>query len=83
MQKQEKINLNKYGIMRLKYLKEHKKNDYSTMIFDGTLNNHLKEIHETAISRVEQIIKQLKDKSDLTEEIKNTDVLYWVNYECN
>ena len=78
MPKQEKITLNKYGRMRLKYLKENKKAEYSIMLMDGTLNNHLKEIQETAITRVEQIIKQLKEKSNLTEEMKNTDVLYWV-----
>jgi hypothetical protein len=76
--KQEKIQLNKYGRMRLNYLKEHKKADYSIMLLDGTLNTHLKEIQEQATSRVEQIIKQRKDNSDLTEEMKNTDVLYWV-----
>ena len=64
--------------MRLKYLKEHKKADYSIMLLDGTLNTHLKEIQEQAISRVEQIIKQLKDNSNLNEEMKNTDMLYWV-----
>ena len=44
MPKQEKITLNKYGRMRLKYLKENKKAEYSIMLMDGTLNNHLKEI---------------------------------------
>ena len=76
--KQEKINLNKYGRMRLKYLKEHKKADYMTMLMDGTLNLHLKEIQEKAETRVEQIINQLKEKSNLTEDMKNTDQLYWV-----
>ena len=28
--------------------------------------------------RVEQIINQLKEKSDLAENMKNTDMLYWV-----
>ena len=78
MPKQEKITLNKYGRMRLNYLKEHKKAEYSIMLLEGTLNTHLKEIQETATTRVEQIIKQLKEKSNLTEEMKNTDVLYWV-----
>ncbi|MBQ9658660.1 MAG: TnpV protein [Clostridia bacterium] len=78
MPKQEKITLNKYGRMRLNYLKEHKKAEYSIMLLEGTLNTHLKEIQETATIRVEQIIKQLKEKSNLTEEMKNTDVLYWV-----
>ena len=76
--KQKKIHLNKYGRMRLNYLKEHKKAEYSIMLLEGTLNTHLKEIQETATTRVEQIIKQLKEKSNLTEEMKNTDVLYWV-----
>ena len=78
MPKQEKITLNKYGRMRLNYLKEHKKADYTIMLMNGTLNAHLKEIQETAQNRVEQIINQLKVKSNLTEDMKNTDILYWV-----
>ncbi len=34
------------------------------------------EIQETADNRVQQIIKKLKAKSDLTEDMKNTDMLY-------
>lgn len=76
--KQETTILNKYGRMRLNYLKEHKKAEYSIMLLDGTLNVHLKEIQETAQNRVEQIINKLKAESDLTEEMKDTDILYWV-----
>ena len=78
MPKQEKIVLNKYGRMRLKYLKEYKKADYTIMIMDGTLSTHLKELQETADSRVQQIISELKAKSDLNEDMKNADMLYWV-----
>ena len=78
MPKQEKIVLNKYGRMRLKYLKEHQKADYTIMLMNGTLNTHIKEIQEIADNRVGQIISELKSKSDLTEDIKNTDMLYWV-----
>lgn len=78
MSKQEKIVLNKYGRMRLNYLKEHKRTDYTIMFMDGTLNTHLKEIQEKADNRVQQIISELKSKSDLTEDMKNTDMLYWV-----
>ncbi|MEE0866404.1 MAG: TnpV protein [Clostridia bacterium] len=76
--KQEKVTLNKYGRMRLKYLKENKKAEYSIMLMDGTLTKHLKEIQETTQKRVNQIINQLKEKSNLTEDMKNTDMLYWV-----
>ena len=66
--------MNLYTSLTLRYLKENKKAEYSIMLIDGTL----KEIQETATERVEQIIKQLKSKSNLTEDMKNTDMLYWV-----
>lgn len=64
--------------MRLKYLKEHKKADYTIILMHGTLNTHIKEIQEIADNRVQRIISELKAKSDLTEDMKNTDMLYWV-----
>ena len=74
----EKIMLNKYGRMRLKFLKENRKAEYMIMFTNGTLNKHLKEIQQTAQARVDIIIEQLKQQNNLTEEIKNTDQLYWV-----
>ena len=76
--KQKKIHLNKYGIMRLNYLKEHKKAEYTIMFMENTLIDHLEEIQETAIKRLNIIIENLKAKSDLTEDMKNTNPLYWV-----
>ena len=76
--KQKKIHLNKYGRMRLNYLKEHKKSEYIIMFMENTLIDHLEEIQETATKRVNQIIEDLKAKSNLTENMKNIDMLYWV-----
>ena len=76
--KQKKIHLNKYGRMRLNYLKEHKKAEYTIMFMENTLINHLEEIQETATKRRNLIIDDLKAKSGLTEDMKNTDMLYWV-----
>lgn len=79
----EKIILNKYGKMRLKFLKENRKAEYTIMFVNGTLNKHLKEIQETAEKRINIIIEQLKQKNNLTEEMKNTDQLYWVSMMNN
>ena len=76
--KQKKIHLNKYGRMRLNYLKEHKKAEYTIIFMENTLINHLEEIQETATKRVDEIINKLKAQSNLTEDMKNTDMLYWV-----
>lgn len=83
LEKEEKIVLNKYGRMRLKYLKENKKAEYTIMFINGTLNKHLKEIQETAQTRVDIIIEQLKKQNNLTEEMKNIDQLYWVSMMNN
>lgn len=83
LEKEEKIILNKYGRMRLKFLKENKKAEYTIMFVNGTLNKHLKEIQETADNRINIIIEQLKQQNNLTEEMKNTDQLYWVSMMNN
>ena len=48
------------------------------MLMNGTLNKHLKEIQETATERIDIIVEQLKKKSNITEDMKNTNQLYWV-----
>lgn len=75
---EEKITLNKYGLLRLDYLKNHKKAEYTILFMDKKLNKHLKEIQGTAQTRVNKLVEQLKAKSDLTEDMKNTDPLYWI-----
>ena len=48
------------------------------MFMENTLIDHLEEIQGTATKRLIIIIEDLKAKSDLTEDMKNTDILYWV-----
>lgn len=80
---QRKIQLNKYGHLRLDYLKNHKKAEYTILFMDNKLSDHLEEVQKIAIKRVDEIIKSLKEQSDLTEETKNTDQLYWVGMMNN
>ena len=80
---QKIIQLNKYGHLRLEYLKKHKKAEYTILFMDNKLIDHLEEVQETASKRVEEIIQALKEKSNLTEEMKNTDQLYWVGMMNN
>lgn len=74
---EEQIVLNKYGRMRLNYLKEHKVWLYEQMLMNGTLASHLEEIQEQASNQIEDIIDRLKTTSELTEDMKNTDLLKW------
>ena len=78
LEQEEKVQLNKYGLLRLEYLKEHKKVEFSILFMNMNLNRHLKEVQELAQSRVTELVEQLKAESGLTEDMKNTDMLYWV-----
>ena len=80
---QRKIDLNKYGRLRLEYLKNHKKAEYTILFMNNKLTDHLEEVQKTATKRVKEIIKSLKDQSNLTEEMKNTDQLYWIGMMNN
>ena len=80
---QKKIQLNKYGRLRLDYLKNYKKAEYAILFMDNKLTDHLEKVQEIATKRVEEIIKSLKEQSNLSEEMKNTDQLYWVGMMNN
>ena len=80
---QKKIQLNKYGRLRLDYLKNHKKAEYAILFMDNKLTDYLEKVQEIATKRVEEIIKSLKEQNNLTEEMKNTDQLYWVGMMNN
>ena len=80
---EKNYHIGKYGHLRLEYLKNHKKAEYIIMFMNKTLNKHLKEIQETAQARVDLIVEQLKKENNLTEEMKNTNQLYWVGMMNN
>lgn len=52
--------IGKYGRLRLNYLKEHKKAEYTIMLMNGTLRKHIVQIDIDAKNRVENIVNSLK-----------------------
>ena len=64
---QKKIQLNKYGRLRLDYLKNHKKAEYTILFMDNKLTEHLEEVQEITTKRVDEIIKSLKEQIQETE----------------
>lgn len=83
LESEEKVILNKYGLLRLNYLKEHKKADYIIMFMNKTLNKHLKEIQETAQARVDILIKDFAKQDHINEELKSKNQLEWVQMMNN
>ena len=70
--------LGKYGKLRLKYLLEHKKVDYTILWVENKLKSHLLEIDKTANERFNLLMKQFAEQENVTEELKATNQLEWV-----
>lgn len=70
--------LGRYGRMRLRYLKQYKRAEYTILWANNKLRNHLKEIDKTANERLNLLIKQLAEKENITEELKANNQLEWV-----
>lgn len=70
--------LGKYGKLRLKYLLEHKKAEYTCLWMENKLRSHLLEIDKIANKRFELLMKQFKEQENITEELKANNQLEWV-----
>ena len=73
----------KYALMRLNYLKEHKKALYTTLLMKDQLMEHLSEIQEQSEMRVEQLVSQMMIKENINEELKQQDQMKWVGLMNN
>ena len=70
--------LGKYGLLRRRYLKEHRKVLFTNLLTSGRLNEHLAEIDRTARQRVEQTVTAMAQAEGVTEELKEKAPMQWV-----
>ena len=75
--------IGKYGHLRLRYFKEHKKAEYSIMLLDGTLRKHIVDTDIQANERLEILMKQMLEKNPIDENLKDTDSLKWTGLMNN
>ena len=80
---EEKPLLSKYGRMRERYLKEHKRVLYYTLLTSGKLYEHLAEIDTSACDMAEYLIKEMARKQGGTEQLKAVDMMRWVGLMNN
>ena len=74
----KKGTINKYGMLRLDYLKAHKKTLYTTLLMKDELTNHLVSVSKNAENLLNNLIESYK-KSDekLSEKSKETNQIEW------
>ena len=76
-------NIGKYGHLRLDYLKNHKKAEYTIMFMEKSLRKHIVETDKQAKEKFEILMKQMIEKNPIDEDLKNTDPLKWAGLMNN
>ena len=67
-----------WGRKHLRYIKEHRKALYTSLLISGKLNSHLAEIDNRATEMFDQLVKQLAEKEGITEHLKAQNQMAWV-----
>ena len=70
--------IGKYGRMRQRYLKEHRRAPYSSLLLEGSLMKHLAEIDRSCNARLEIIEMAMMKQEGVTEALKASDQMEWV-----
>mgnify|MGYP005818156091 CR=1 FL=1 len=75
--------IGKYGHLRLEYLRNYRKAEYTIMFMNKTLRKHIVETDKQAKQRFEVLMKQILEKNPIDENLKNTNPLEWTGLMNN
>lgn len=75
---EEKATYGKYGMLRKRYLKEHKSGYYQYLVLTGKLTEHLNQVDREAREKVERLVEQMAEKQGVTEKLKEDNQIEWV-----
>lgn len=67
-----------WGLRHKRYLKQHHKVIYYNLLTAGKLNSYLAEIDQRAKLLFDETVKSLAKKENVTEKLKESDMMLWV-----
>ncbi|MBR4634859.1 MAG: TnpV protein [Clostridia bacterium] len=70
--------IGRFGRMRKRFLKEHRKGVFAELLLTGTLHYYLVEVNNDALTMIERVTDQLAKAEGVTEELKARDQLEWI-----
>ena len=71
-------NIGIWAMRHKRYLKQNHKVRYYNLLTSGKLNSYLADIEQQAQELFLRLVKDLAEKENVTEELKATDMMLWV-----
>ena len=79
LKEKEQFIIGKYGLLRLQYIKKYKLGLYFDLLVNDTLNKYLHDIDITVMEKMQSLIKELAEKENINEKLKQDNQVLWVN----
>ena len=73
----------KYGLLRLRYLKEYRSTVWVELVMEGRLYAHLLEVEDAANDLLDSMMPGMAKAAGATEELKARDPMQWVGLMNN
>ena len=67
-----------WGPRHKRYLQEHNKTFYTTLLTSGKLNEYLADVDKQAKESLERLVEQMKQAQGITECLKEENALEWI-----
>ena len=77
-EEETEANLGVWEMRHKRYLKQNHKVLYYNLLTSGKLNSYLGDIEQHAQDLFLRLVKDLAEKENITEELKSTDMMLWV-----
>ena len=75
--------IGRWGRMHRDYLREHRPIQYNCLLLSGKLWTYLADLNEQAQTRLARVIEQMKAAKGITEALKASDPMAWVQHMNN
>ena len=79
LENKKQYNIGKYGLLRLNYIKKYKLGLYFDLLVNDKLNEYLHNIDTTVMEMVQKLIKEPAEKESITEELKSSNQMLWID----
>lgn len=77
-EEEKEVNIGVWGMRHKRYLKQNHKVFYYNLLTSGKLNSYLVDIEKQAQQLFLRLVNGLAEKENVTEELKATDMMLWV-----
>lgn len=67
-----------WGQRHKRYLQEHKRATYTTLLTSGKLNSYLADINEQAEDMFSRLVKQMAEREGVAEKLKEENQVEWI-----